>query len=149
MSMKRKRLESLDKGRKTITLYYLLQQHSEKNPSINLQNFYMCEGWYFTCRCKKIASPHHFTNTNGRPGLFLLKCCTKTGNSVSCIFVLGVSILPPFLRFFFYCGTIPTVWYFFVFHFILFFKGRNDIILHTGSQPFCSFVLLIRLHDLR
>ena len=50
---------------------------------------------------------------------------------------------------FFYCGTIPAVWYFFVFHFILFFKGRNDIILHTGSQPFCSFVLLIRLHDLR
>jgi hypothetical protein len=35
--MKRKRLESLDKGRKTIKLYYLLQQHSEKKPSINLQ----------------------------------------------------------------------------------------------------------------
>jgi hypothetical protein len=51
----------------------------------------------------------------------------------SCIYVLGISILPISTIFLLYCGNAPTLWYFFYFHFI-----RNIIKTHKYMTTYFS-----------
>ena len=62
---------------------------------------------------KNFHDPEGRLNTD----TFYRSTCTKLGKwEVLC--VLGVSILPLSTIFLFDFGTVPTVWYFWVFHFI-------------------------------
>jgi hypothetical protein len=55
----------------------------------------------------------------------------------SCIYVLGVSILPLSMIFTFYLGTVPTVWYFL---FFILFQNIFFIFIHGPSISWLGIV---------